>query len=134
MLTTDEQLVASALSWAVQVSPRTSEYRVEVPGGYAGGAILAAAAVEAGLVRRGGTLLRAGAPKTGEPVLISVQTPERLPASAPPEFRVPVAVAVGGAEPTRCVVRVRLRGDDSRSWIYSAEDKEEHCWPRPGAP
>jgi len=130
-LTTNDQLVASALSWAVRVPPRASEYRVDLPATYPGDAILAIAAAEAGLIRRGTRLLRAGEAASREPVRITVQTPQRAAASAASEFRVPFAVAVGGAEPTHCVVRIRLNSDDPRSWIYAAEG-EEHCWPRPG--
>jgi hypothetical protein len=132
VLTTNDQLVASALSWAVRVPPRASEYRVEVPATYPGDAILAVAAADAGLIRRGTTLRRAGGAGVREPVRITVQTPQRAAASVEQEFRVPFTVAVGGAEPTDCVVRIRVRGDDPRSWLYAAEG-EEHCWPRPGA-
>jgi hypothetical protein len=133
VLTDNEQLVASALSWAVRVPPRASEYKVDLPAVYPGDAILAAAAAEAGLTRRGTKLLRAGESAAfREPVRITVQTPHRAVESAAAEFRVPFAVAVGGAEPIQCVVRIRLEGDDPRSWIYAAEGAE-HCWPRPGA-
>jgi hypothetical protein len=133
VLTTSEQLVASALSWAIRVPPRASEYKVDLPAAYPPDVILAAAAADAGLTRRGTTLLRAGESATfREPVRITVLTPQRALESAVAEFRVPFAVAVGGAEPTPCVVRIRLGGDDPRSWIYAAEGAE-HCWPRPGA-
>ena len=79
-LTTNEQLVASALSWAVRVPLPAPEYEVEVPPTYPRDAILAAAAA---------------------------------------------------AEPTTCVVRVRLRSNDPRSWLYATEGPED-CWPRPG--
>jgi hypothetical protein len=135
VLTTDEELVASALSWAVRVPPRAAEYKVVVPAVYREEALLAAAAAEAGLRRRGTTLLSADAAASREPVRITVETPQRVVESAAREFRVPFAVAVGGGAPTRCVVRIRLRGDDRRSWIYASEPSEggEHCWPRPGA-
>ena len=133
VLTTNEQLVASALSWAVRVPPRASEYKVDLPAVYPRDVILAAAAADAGLTRRGTALLRAGESATfREPVHLTVQTPQRALDSAAAEFRVPFAVAVGGAEPTQCVVRIRLGGADPRSWIYAAEGAE-HCWPRPGA-
>jgi hypothetical protein len=132
VLTTNDQLVASALSWAVRVPPRASEYRVEVPAAYPRDAILAAAADDSRLIRRGTTLRRADEKGVGEPVRITVRTPERAVASAAQEFRVPFTVAVGGAKPADCVVRIRLTSNDPRSWLYAAEG-EEHCWPRPGA-
>jgi len=132
-LTTDEQLIVSALSWAIRVPPRASEYSVDTPAVYHRDAILAAAAAEAGLTRRGTTLLRAGESSAQrQPVRITVQTPQRAMESTTPEFLVPFAVAVGGTDPTECRVRIRLEGDDPRSWIYAPEG-EEHCWPRPGA-
>ena len=114
------------------MQPRAFEYRVEVPAAYPRDAILAAAAADARLVRRGSTLRRAGETEFGETVRITVQTPQRTAASPAQEFRVPFTVAVGGAKPTNCVVLIRLRSDDSRSWIYAAEG-EEHCWPRSDA-
>lgn len=132
VLTTNDQLVASALSWAIRVPPRASEYRVDVPATYPGDAILSVAAAEAGLIRRGTRLLRAGEARSREPVRITVQTPQRARGPTTPEFRVAFAVSVGGVEPTHCVVRIKLNGDDPRSWISAAEG-EEHCWPRPGA-
>jgi hypothetical protein len=131
-LTTDDQLVASALSWAVRVPPRASEYRIDVPATYPEDAILAAAEADTGVIRRGTTLRRAGEVGFREPVRITVQTPRRAAERVAREFRVPFTVAVGGAEPTNCVVRIRLRGDDPRSWLYAAEG-EEHRWPSPGA-
>ena len=130
-LTTNEQLVASALSWAVRVPLPAPEYRVEVPPTYPRDAILAAAAADVGLSRRGATLRRPSEVRLRQPVRIAVQTPQRVAASAPPEFRVPFAVAVGAAESTTCVVRVRLRSNDPRSWLFATEGPEE-CWPRPG--
>jgi hypothetical protein len=132
VLSTDEQLVASALSWAVRVPPRASEYRVEIPANYSAGPILAAAAADTRLVRRGTTLRRADEAGVSEPVRISVQTPERAVGPTQQEFRVPFIIATGGMAPITCVVRIRLRGDDPRSWLYLGEG-EEHCWPRPGA-
>jgi hypothetical protein len=132
VLTTNDQIVASALSWAVRVPPRASEYRVEVPAAYPRDAILAAAAADARLIRHGATLRRTGEKGFREPVRITVLTPERAVVSAAQEFRVPFTVAVGEAKPTDCVVRIRLTSDDPRSWIYAAEGEEE-CWPRPGA-
>jgi hypothetical protein len=132
VLTTDEQLVASALSWAVRVPPRASEYRVEVPPAYPREAILAAAAADVRLIRRGTTLRRTGDKGLRDPVRVMVRTPERATASPAEEFRVPFTVAVGKATPMDCVVRIRLTSDDPRSWIYAAEG-EERCWPRPGA-
>jgi hypothetical protein len=132
-LTTHEQLVASAVSWAVRVTPPASEYRVEIPAAYPRDAVLAAAAAEARLIRRGAGLRRGGEKGSREPVRISVQMPEQAAASAAPqEFRVPFAVAVAGATPINCVLRIKLANDDHRSWIYAAEG-DEHCWPRPGA-
>jgi mRNA interferase MazF len=133
ILTTNDQLVASALSWAVRVPPRASEYRIEVPAAYPRDAILAAAAAETKLIRRGAALRRRGEKGFREPVRITVQMPQHATAqAAQQEFRVPFTVAVGGAKPIDCVVRIRLPSDDPRSWIYAAEG-EEHCWPRPGA-
>jgi hypothetical protein len=132
VLTTNDQLVASALSWAIRVPPRASEYRVDVPATYLGDAILAVAAAEAGLIRRGTRLLRAGEAGSREPVRIRVEAPQRATGSTTPEFRVPFSLSVGGVEPAHCVVRIRLNGDDPRSWSSAAEG-EEHCWPRPGA-
>jgi hypothetical protein len=133
VLTTHDQLVASALSWAVRVPPPASEYRVEVPAAYPKDAILAAAAADAKLIRHGAALRRRGEKGSQEPVRIAVQMPQQAAASAAQqEFRVPFTVAVGGAKPIDCVVRIRLPSDDPRSWIYAAEG-EEHCWPRRGA-
>lgn len=133
VLTTNDQLVAAAVSWAVRVRPRAFEYRVEIPAAYPRDAILAAAAADATLIRRGTTLRRRGETEVRERVRIMVRVPERAAASAAhQEFRVPFSVALGGAEPIDCVVRIRLKSDDPRSWIYSAEGNE-HCWPRPGA-
>ena len=132
-LTTHEQLVASAVSWAVRVPMPASEYRVEIPAAYPKDAILAVAAADAKLIRRGAGLRRRGEKGSREPVRISVQMPEQAASSAArQEFRVPFAVAVAGAKPIDCVVRIRLPSDDPRSWIYAAEG-EERCWPRPGA-
>ena len=132
-LTTDEQLVVSALSWAIRVPPRASEYSVDTPAVYHRDAILAAAAAEAGLTQRGTRLLRAGESSARvQSVHITVQTPQRAMESATPEFLVPFAVAVGGTGPTECLVRIRLEGDDPRSWLYAPEG-QEHCWPPPGA-
>jgi len=131
-LTTNDQLVVSALSWAIRVPPRASEYRVHVPAAYPEDAILAAAAADAGLIRRGTTLRRASEVGFREPVHIMVQMPHRVAEAAAREFLVPFTFTVGGAEPTNCIVRIRLRSDDPRSWIYAAEGAE-HCWPRPGA-
>jgi hypothetical protein len=131
-LTTTDQLVASALSWAIRVPPRASEYRIDVPAAYPEDAILAAAAADAGLIRRGTTLHRASEVGFREPVHITLRIPHRAPEAAAREFLVPFTFTVGEAEPTNCIVRIRLRSDDPRSWSYAAEG-EEHCWPRPGA-
>jgi hypothetical protein len=128
----NEQLVASALAWAIRVPPRASEYTVDLPALYRRGAVLAAGAADAGLTRRGTTFLRVGVSSAlREQVRISVQSPQRTMESATLEFLVPFAVAVGGAGPTECLVRIRLENDDPRSWLLAPEG-EEHCWPRPG--
>jgi hypothetical protein len=135
VLTPDDQLVAAALSWAVRVPPPVAEYRVEVPAGYARDAILAAAAADVRLIRRGATLRRAGERVFRDSARITVRTPEGAAAAATaPEFRVPFKVTVGGAKPIDCVVRIRHTTDDPRSWFSAAErGGDEHCWPRPGA-
>jgi hypothetical protein len=131
-LATNDQLVASALSWAIRVPARASEYRVAVPVGYPRDAIVAAAAADTGLIRLGTTLRRAGEVALGESMHIRVEKPHRAPEGAAREFLVPFTLTPDGAKPTSCVVRIRLRSDDPRSWIYAPEG-EEHCWPRPGA-
>lgn len=131
VLTTKDQLVASALSWAVRVPPPASEYKVEVPAAYPTDAILAAAAADAKLTRRGTTLRRTGETGFREPVRITVRMPQRAEASAAQECLVPFTLTVGEAKPTDCVVRIRLPSDDPRSWLYAAEG-DQNCWPRPG--
>jgi hypothetical protein len=132
VLTKDEQLVVSALSWAVRVPPRAVEYAVVLPASYPADAIMAAAATDTRLWRRGRTLRRNDEGGSRDMVLITIQRPQHAPPPVVREVLVPFTFAVGGAEPTACVVRIRLTGDDPRSWLLSAEG-EEHCWTRPGA-
>jgi len=131
-LSTDEQLVASALSWGLRVPPRASEYTVELPANYAADAIVAAAAKNDRLVQHGRSLRRKDGAVSRQTVLLTIQAPQPATGSGVPEVRVPFTFSVGGAPPTACVVRIRLRSSDPCTWLFVAEG-DEHCWTRPGA-
>jgi hypothetical protein len=128
-LTPTDQVVASALSWALRVPPRASEYRVELPPSISTDAALNAVAADTRLKRRGSTLRSVHSGGSRDPVRITVHTPQTV---APRDIRVPFTVAVGNEEPTRCVVRINRKSDDPRTWAYASEG-QERCWPRPGS-